>query len=247
MIGDTVLKNLTLEMIGILKKNKKLRRNMIIVSTVIIIITFILYVLRDKLFSLEVQNQYDILLILPFSFIYFLLISLYAEIPNENIVQNFFDKELDEVKKKKEEIEERIQENKNDTNNILDIISLNLNQINGYYIINQKQAKTTYSFSLFCIFTGLITFLVGIWLFYFGSNPRLDLAFITGSVGAIIEFIGGLNFYMYKKNTEQIKYFYDTLVDLQNTMLAVKLCDTIEENNKRNENKEKIIESLIRK
>lgn len=51
---------------------------------------------------------------------------------------------------------------------------------------------------------------------------------------------------MYNKNIEQLNYFYKTLVRLQNTMLAVKLCESIENLEKKSENKEKIIASLIK-
>ena len=242
------LKSILSAFVELLRKQKKLRRKIIFTSFGIFILTIIIYFVLTKNLNLSDKIIDDYSYGIGFIFLLLFFISLYSEIPIEKIKKDIFDVELEEVKKKKEEIEEKIKDTiRNEGNtDILNIIDLNLNQINEYYIINKKQAQISYNVSLFFIFVGLSTLFGGIWFFNFGTNKNITLAYLSGIGGIIINVIGGINFQMYNKNIEQLNYFYKTLVRLQNTMLAVKLCESIENLEKKSENKEKIIASLIK-
>lgn len=103
---------------------------------------------------------------------------------------------------------------------VLDSIRLSLNQLTEYYTINKARARNSFRLSVFVIVTGLATIVFGIWLFYFRSS-NMPLAAISTVAGVLVEFIGGAYFYLFNRATNQLNYFYGTLVRSQETMLAV--------------------------
>lgn len=155
---------------------------------------------------------------------------------------NTIDLQLEKLRKERVEITHKME-----SDNKLDIfhtIQLSLNQLNEYYTINKAQARSSFRFSIFSIVIGLITILVGVWLNYFG-NKNIELIFITGISGIILEFIGGAYFFMYKKSLEQVNFFFGQLIKIQDTMLSINLANNISDENKKVEMHEKIIVSLL--
>ncbi len=150
--------------------------------------------------------------------------------------------ELEQIHEERKEITKKIEsETKHD---IFNTIQLSLNQLNEYYIINKGQAKSSFRFSIFAIVVGLITILSGIWLYYFKQN-NIQVTYISAFLGAILEFIGGAYFFMYKKSLEQVNYFFSQLIKIQDTMLAINLAKNNLDEIKRSELEEKIIISLL--
>lgn len=130
-------------------------------------------------------------------------------------------------------------------NSAFNTIQLNLNQTTEYYVINKNQAKSSFGISVFAMIAGLITILVGIWLFYFKSNLSFEVAIITTASGILLEIISGLYFHVYNKSIDQLNYFYEKLEKMQDTMLSIELSNNIEDSTKRTELHEKIILNLI--
>lgn len=138
------LKSILSAFVELLRKQKKLRRKIIFTSFGIFILTIIIYFVLTKNLNLSDKIIDDYSYGIGFIFLLLFFISLYSEIPIEKIKKDIFDVELEEVKKKKEEIEEKIKDTiRNEGNtDILNIIDLNLNQINEYYIINKNKHKS---------------------------------------------------------------------------------------------------------
>ena len=130
---------------------------------------------------------------------------------------------------------------------ILDTIQLSLNQLNEYYTINKSQARNSFTFSVFAIVVGLATLVGGIWIFYFGESPRVELTAITSIAGVLSQFIGGAYFYLYRRSQEQLNFFFEQLVKMQDTMLSVKLCEQVQPPERQVELREKIILTLLQR
>jgi hypothetical protein len=128
---------------------------------------------------------------------------------------------------------------------ILDTVQLSLNQLNEYYTINKSQARNSFSFSVSAVVLGLATTIGGIWMFYLGENPRVDLAAITSTSGILLQFIGGAYFYLYRRSLDQLNFFFSQLVKMQDTMLSIKLCDQIQSDDRKSELREKIAMTLL--
>ncbi|WP_200974519.1 hypothetical protein [Echinicola sp. 20G] len=130
--------------------------------------------------------------------------------------------------------------------NVIDSIRLSLNRLQEYYTINTSQARRSFTFSLIAIVTGLGVLIIGILYFYVDSK-NVTLTAISSISGVLIQFIGGAYFLMYKKSLTQLNYFYQQLIINQNTMLAINLTDSISDEAKSIEMKQKIIEALLKK
>lgn len=152
------------------------------------------------------------------------------------------DSEIDKLRAERVKITEKIEGK--DKLDIFNTIQLSLNQLNEYYTINKDQARRSFHFSLFAIIIGLVTIIAGIWLHFLGI-AKIELVYITGASGIILEFIGGAYFFMYNKSLEQVNLFFGQLIKIQDTMLSINLAENISDNNKKIEMSEKIITSLL--
>ena len=230
-----------------LRKNKKVR----LAFFVFIILATFLFIFLIMI-SREFSSQFEIVIrdlsapifsVLGLAFFISLLSFTKIDLSKRNI-----DADLEALRAERIEIQKRIADTKQETEKsketIFDTIQLSLNQISEYYTINKSQARSSFNFSIFAIITGLVTLIGGIWLFYFKDTPRLDLTIISSISSVIVEFIGGAYFYIYNKSQKQLNYFYDKLVKMQDTMLAVQLCESLPQE-KEIEQKEKMITILM--
>jgi hypothetical protein len=151
--------------------------------------------------------------------------------------------ELKSLHEERKDITDRLAANQRP--DILDTIQLSLNQLNEYYTINKSQATNSFKFSVSAVVFGLATTIGGVWMFYLGDNPRIDLAAITAVSGVLLQFIGGAYFYLYRKSLEQLNFFFSQLVKMQDTMLSIKLCDQIQPDERKAELREKIAITLL--
>lgn len=129
--------------------------------------------------------------------------------------------------------------------NIFDTLRLNLNHLSEYYSINKSQAKSSFNVSLSAIILGFVTIIAGILLFYVDAQRNVNLTFLTGTSGLLLEFIGGAYFFMYKKSLEQVNFFFAQLINVQDTMLAISLAENMSDDNRKMDIKEKIVLSLL--
>lgn len=161
---------------------------------------------------------------------------------------NPLDIELHALQLERDEIRKRLNESRNEEikkeENVFDTIQLSLNQITEYYTINKSQARNSFTLSVFAIISGLVTLTVGIWIFYLKEEPNIDMTIITGISSVLMEFIGGAYFYLYNKSLKQLNFFYEKLVKMQDTMLAIQLTESLQEE-KEVEMKERLIIELM--
>lgn len=153
------------------------------------------------------------------------------------------DKELGQILYERKAINNKIDQKPEP--DIYDTIRLSLNKINEYYTINQSQAKSSFASSMLAIFSGLITLLSGVWLYYYGQYPSINITVLTSVSGVLLEFIGGAYFFVYKKSLEQVNFFFGQLIKVQDTMLAINLSKGMDDRTKAGEMTEKIITSLL--
>lgn len=104
-----------------------------------------------------------------------------------------------------------------------------LDQATEYYEINKSQAKSSFVISISAMVLGFLIIAVGILVFYFKTNPNAQIIAIILISGVVTEFISGAYFWLYNKNIQQLNYFFDKLVKLQDTMLAVTMINRVDE------------------
>lgn len=225
--------------VNLFKQNKTLRKLYIIISTLYIIANIIIYTFFSNRFE---SNILELLQISAFFSLIFLL-AAFISFTDIDLDKSGIFIELNNIKQEREKIKERISKNEN---NVIDTIQLSLNQITEYYTINLNQARSSYNWSITAIIIGLSTLIAGAWLIFFRTNPNLTVGIITGISGILIEFIGASNLYIYNKSLRQLNLYFNQLINIQDTMLAIELCEKIDDTNpKKIEITEKIILALI--
>jgi uncharacterized membrane protein len=230
LIGEYVDKNKTLKIIvGIL--------------TLLLIVGIIGILTYSYLTKIDMESKdYLIHSVLPFLIIPLVFIILTKLTYSYEKNSELLDTEIKNLRTERIVITQKIEKEKE--LDIFNTIQLSLNQLNEYYTINKKQARSSFRFSIFSIVIGLITIITGIWLYYLDSG-NIEIGYISAISGLILEFIGGAYFFMYKKSLEQVNFFFGQLIKIQDTMLSINLADNIKDEIKKTEMNEKIIVSLL--
>ncbi len=232
--------------IDTLREKTKIRTTIVTISVLAIsLLTFLIVISPYIDHGIEVAIRELVPpIIFIFSAVLFVSFISYTKVDIKN---DKLDIELVNLRQERDEIrrrlaESRIEEKKEE--NVFDTIQLSLNQITEYYTINKSQARSSFTFSVFAIVVGLITLIGGIWIFYMKENPNVELTVITSISSVLIEFVGGAYFYLYNKSLKQLNFFYEKLVKMQDTMLAIQLTESLN-SDKEVEIKEKLIMELM--
>lgn len=145
--------------------------------------------------------------------------------------------ELQPIREQRRVIEERMKDSQGSGSapDILNVVQLGLNQLTEYYTINKSQARNSFTASLAAVVLGFLTLVVA----YFLALRNRQVATVTALSGILLQFLGGAYFYLYNMSLKQLNFFYGELVKLQDTMLAIKLCDEL------GDGKDRVREALI--
>lgn len=226
-----------------LRENVKIRKNLTIAFLIIIAVLSTLLIFSTDLFAADLIKQVTEVLSISLGAMIFLFILTLTSFTNLKIGKAGLTIELEGLRKEREKIKERIEKQ---DDNVLDTIQLSLNQLTEYYTINLNQAKSSYRWSITAIIVGLITLVTGIWLIYFSETPNHNMAIISSISGILIEFIGASNIFIYNKSIKQLNIYFKELIKIQDTMLAIELCEGIKgSDDKKLEIREKIILALM--
>lgn len=233
---------LLLELITNTLRSMKKTRIFFLIASLIILVSaaFTLIFLKDTLKDYQVGINIFLAL---FSFMT-LSASLLAFSKDPVNLKNPLDIELEKLSEEREQLKAKVQDKDIKVkNNVFNTIQLNLNQTTEYYTINKSQAIQSFRASIFAIVIGLITLVVGIWLMFFKEN--ITMATISAISSVLLEAIGAMYFYVYRKSLEQLNFFYDKLEKTQDTMVAIELTNNISDDAKKIELQEKLILNLI--
>src|SRR6266478_714159 len=106
--------------------------------------------------------------------------------------------------------------------NTVDIALLNMRKLDEYYNLNKQQAKRSFNSSIVAVVVGFATIVLSV-LFVKDNNAK----FASALGGILGQFIGACFFYLYNKSLNQLNLFYGKLISLQNTMLALQICEKL--------------------
>jgi len=242
-----LLYDLLVQAVEGLRTRKRLRLLLLFVTPLVSLLLAVFLTATESFDSRSYRTFHDLLLPAVFASIIAFLVTL-VSFTSIRLKGSTVDSELDALRRDREEIEKRLNEMRGaqpkQAEDIFDTVRLSLNQFTEYYTINKSQAKNSFRASLFAVVAGLVTIVGGAWIFYFQPQPDIKLTLISSIAGILAEFIGAAYFNLHNKSLAQLNYFYQTLVQMQNTMLAVKLCENLPEE-KATELRERLIMTLI--
>ncbi|TXH67705.1 MAG: hypothetical protein E6Q83_16835 [Thiothrix sp.] len=107
------------------------------------------------------------------------------------------------------------------------IASSQIELLARFYDLSLSQAGRSFRWALIASMVGLAFFLLAI-VFMLWRNAS-ELATITLISGALIEFIAGVNFYLYGRTLTQLSLFQGRLEVTQRFLLANSLCESLGE------------------
>lgn len=125
-----------------------------------------------------------------------------------------------------------------------DLVEINLGNLEAYYELVKVHTDKSFSISKNAGIIGFSLIIFGFALSYFNPNG-LNIAAISAASGIIIEFISAIFFYLYNKTIFQLKGYHDSLLDVQNILLSIKLVENIEDKDVKSATIKEMINYLI--
>lgn len=231
--------------VDFLRNKPQIRKRIIIISAIILCISIATVIINSYTLNEDIISTILIIIIFTDLINIGLTIISFSDIQIDSKL-----KEILNIQSERDVILKRITDNKKDDkqSNAIDSILLNLNRITEYYTINLNQARSSYKCSITALVIGTLTILFCVWMFFSSTTPNITIASISGISGIFIEFIGSCYFYVYKKSIVQLNMYFKELVKIQDTMLAVELCEKLKNNETAYiNNVNSIIQELLRR
>jgi len=147
-----------------------------------------------------------------------------------------------QAEEEREKAERKFEESKT----VEDALKLDLTQLNEYYVINQSQARSSFRWAVFSMLLGFGTIISGIWLFYFrGSQPDTFMASLSTAAGCVVNLVSALFLYLHSKTQARSLHYSDQLSQLRNLSIAIRLVESHEDPNARQEARNLVIRELV--
>lgn len=130
------------------------------------------------------------------------------------------------------------------TSNFDKLVDITITNLNVYYDQVKAHANKSFIASVSMAVLGFLVVLAGLALGYFVKpvDGNTSIQYVTVGAGAIVEFISGVFFYLYNRTVRQMKDYHDSLVSVQNIVLALNL---INEKHIDKENMPEIVKQAI--
>jgi len=105
-----------------------------------------------------------------------------------------------------------------------------VNKLREFYDTGQSQQKVSFWVSIVAVTIGFIVILFSIYLFL--NNPeKIKESVLLSVAGVLSEFIAAAFFYIHNKNLAQLNLYFEKLIKLQDTQLAISLVEKMNEKN----------------
>ena len=108
------------------------------------------------------------------------------------------------------------------------LIQVNLRNMEQYYLLVRQQTEKSYRLTQAGAAVGFVVLVAGIILSFFDEISSASKVLTIGS-GALIEFISAVFFYIYNTTIRQLNTYHDKLVNVQDTMLALKVAQIVKD------------------
>jgi hypothetical protein len=153
------------------------------------------------------------------------------------------DAELLPVKEERQEIKERLRDKTREES--IDTLQLGLNQLAEYYATNKHQGRQDLIFGFFALVGGLLVMASGLWFFYLGTSPNIELTAIASLSGTVLLLLSGISFFTYKRSLANLHSSFDAFAKMYDTLLAIRLAQELPDEQKHVQVMETVILTLL--
>jgi hypothetical protein len=111
------------------------------------------------------------------------------------------------------------------------LVRINVENLAGYYSLVKVHTNKSFLVAIAAGIAGFVLLAAGLVLGFVGKGDKMT--YISTGAGVVTEFIASVFFYLYNRTIQQMKEYHDSLLDVQNVLLALKLVDDTEESDDR--------------
>jgi len=105
-----------------------------------------------------------------------------------------------------------------------------VNKLQEFYDTGQFQQKVSFWVSIVAVIIGFIVILFSIYIFL-TNQEKVQESILLAVAGVVSEFIAAAFFYIHNKNLAQLNTYFEKLIKLQDTQLAISLVEKMNEKN----------------
>ncbi len=103
------------------------------------------------------------------------------------------------------------------------LVQINVENLAAYYGLVKTHTDKSFLVSIIAGLIGFVLILAGLVVGFTSSTNLID--YITSGSGILTEFISAVFFYLHNRNVAQMKSYHDSLLSVQNILLAFKLVE----------------------
>ncbi len=103
------------------------------------------------------------------------------------------------------------------------LVKLNVENLEAYYKLVRHHTDKSFMVSIVVGIIGLSLIVAGLVIGFLTPAKTPTLSYIASASGIITAFIAGVFFYLYNRTVRQMKEYHDSLLSVQNVLLAFKI------------------------
>lgn len=109
------------------------------------------------------------------------------------------------------------------------LVDTNVVYLREYYHLVRVHTSNSFRVSLFAGVVGFLLIAAGLTIGFNAGAEARDIAYLSAASGLFIEFISGVFFFLYSGTVRQLKAYHDSLLDVQDVLLSLKLIEGLED------------------
>jgi positive regulator of sigma E activity len=117
--------------------------------------------------------------------------------------------------------------NAKDEDYFRNLVTINVTNLSEYYYLVKTHTNASFRTALAFGVVGFMLVGTGIVLGYVGKKETIALA--ASIAGVLTEFISSIFFYLYNRTVRQLKEYHDSLLDVQDVLLALKVLESLQD------------------
>ena len=130
---------------------------------------------------------------------------------------------------------------KDEKDNIIDLMLMNIKELREYYVISKIQARKSFTASLSICFLGIVIYILGMLAI---TLYNTDITILTLVSGTIVELFAGSFFWLHNKSTKQLNLYHRRLGYTEKYLTAIQIINTMSDN-KRDEEYRNLINFIL--
>lgn len=126
------------------------------------------------------------------------------------------------------------------------LVDINVINLGEYYSLVKSQTNKSFQTTLIVSIVGFVLLALGLVIGFTASPSKVYIGLIASASGIVVEFIAAIFFYLYNQTVRQLKGYHDSLLIVQNVLLAFKLVDDMKNQNEKADMMMKMLAYLMK-